>query len=159
MNPRLSALVSLFELNSRIFAMTLADLDDTEVRQQPAPGRSCPLWIAGHLAATRGAILRVTGADFSWPHADLFARGAATEPAALPPLAEVVAIWDEVSRRLLVHLPRLDDAALDRELDGAFPVPDHTMLGALAFFAMHDSYHLGQLGYLRTALGHPSIAG
>ena len=40
------------------------------------------------------------------------------------------------------------------QLPGATTVADE-----LAFFALHDSYHTGQLAYLRKALGYPGLAG
>jgi len=29
----------------------------------------------------------------------------------------------------------------------------------LTFFALHDAYHVGQLAYIRKALGRPGLAG
>ena len=46
-----------------------------------------------------------------------------------------------------------------KEPEGKFPIKQPGVLGALAFLALHDSYHLGQLGYLRKVLGHPGVVG
>jgi uncharacterized damage-inducible protein DinB len=35
----------------------------------------------------------------------------------------------------------------------------NTVADQLAFFAFHESYHVGQIGYVRRQLGHSSIAG
>jgi hypothetical protein len=34
-----------------------------------------------------------------------------------------------------------------------------TMTDELAFFALHDAYHAGQLAYVRKGLGYPGLAG
>jgi uncharacterized damage-inducible protein DinB len=34
-----------------------------------------------------------------------------------------------------------------------------TLAGELAFFAMHDTYHVGQMAYIRKALGYPGLVG
>ena len=33
------------------------------------------------------------------------------------------------------------------------------LVDALAFFAFHEAYHVGQLGYVKKALGYTPIAG
>jgi uncharacterized damage-inducible protein DinB len=37
-------------------------------------------------------------------------------------------------------------------------VSDGSVLGAVAFLAQHESYHMGQLGLLRKALGYPPMS-
>jgi uncharacterized damage-inducible protein DinB len=33
------------------------------------------------------------------------------------------------------------------------------MADQLGFFALHDTYHVGQLAYIRKALGYPALVG
>jgi uncharacterized damage-inducible protein DinB len=55
-------------------------------------------------------------------------------------------------------LQALDDASLAQP--STMPVPGtKTVADLLAFFALHDSYHTGQMAYLRKALGYPGLAG
>jgi uncharacterized damage-inducible protein DinB len=37
-------------------------------------------------------------------------------------------------------------------------VSDPSRLGMIAFLTQHDSYHLGQLAFLRRQLGRPAMA-
>ena len=48
----------------------------------------------------------------------------------------------------------LASPARGKQLPGARTVGDQ-----LAFLAFHESYHIGQLAYVRKALGHSAIAG
>ena len=38
-----------------------------------------------------------------------------------------------------------------------FPLEDTTELGLIAFLTQHDSYHIGQLAFLRRQLGKPAM--
>jgi uncharacterized damage-inducible protein DinB len=40
----------------------------------------------------------------------------------------------------------------------ALPGADGTVLGALAFLAQHESYHVGQVALLRRQLGLPAMS-
>jgi hypothetical protein len=160
MNPRLTALAGIFQLNTRIYHLTLDGIEDAEARTRPAAAGNPALWIAGHATSHRAVVARLCGAPYRFPHAELFARGgSADDPAALPPLAEITRHWDEVSKQMLARFEQLGDAELDAAVEGSYPVELPGLMGALSFFAMHDSYHLGQLGFLRAALGRPGIAG
>ena len=37
--------------------------------------------------------------------------------------------------------------------------PPYAVADELAFFSLHDSYHVGQLAYVRKGLGYPGLAG
>jgi len=38
-----------------------------------------------------------------------------------------------------------------------FPISDTTALGMITFLTQHDSYHIGQVGFLRRQLGKPAM--
>jgi uncharacterized damage-inducible protein DinB len=71
-----------------------------------------------------------------------------------PPLEEVRAAWKEVGERLSMHLADLSDDDLEKPAPFAFPIEGGgSLLGCLAFLVQHDSYHLGQVAFLRRYLG------
>jgi len=39
-----------------------------------------------------------------------------------------------------------------------FPLADGTRLGMIAFLVQHDSYHVGQMAFLRRQLGKPAMS-
>ena len=65
---------------------------------------------------------------------------------------------NEVRRRLHAKLATLDDDQLSRPPAVTAPGAD-TVADRLAGFALHDCYHVGQMGYIRKALGYPALAG
>jgi uncharacterized damage-inducible protein DinB len=58
-----------------------------------------------------------------------------------------------------VRFEELTDADLAAKAPFQFPVDDDTILGVIAFMAMHESYHIGQLSAIRRQLGLPGLAG
>jgi uncharacterized damage-inducible protein DinB len=64
----------------------------------------------------------------------------------------------DVSQRLQAKLAALDDAQLAQPPSMNLP-GTKTVADQLALFAFHDSYHVGQMGYIRKALGYPALAG
>ncbi|MGN6640327.1 MAG: DinB family protein, partial [Mucilaginibacter sp.] len=58
----------------------------------------------------------------------------------------------EVIRKGLENLP---DEVLDKTVDARHPIApfDNTLAGLWAFINDHQSYHIGQIGILRRALG------
>ena len=75
----------------------------------------------------------------------------------LPTLEELRSAWREVSPRVEERMEACEPEAWSRESPASFPIPDHTLLGAVAFLIQHESYHLGQLGLLRRQLGYPGM--
>jgi len=96
--------------------------------------------------------------DTAWT--DLFTRGSALHEASrYPSRDEIDRAHRQIVDRLRARFDMLTEADLasparGRQLPGARTVGDQ-----LAFLAFHESYHIGQLAYVRKALGHSAIAG
>jgi uncharacterized damage-inducible protein DinB len=71
-----------------------------------------------------------------------------------PRLEDVRAAWRDVGERLASHIAGLSEEDLQRPAPFAFPIEGgESLLGCLAFLVQHDSYHLGQVAFLRRYLG------
>jgi uncharacterized protein YndB with AHSA1/START domain len=156
----LAPLALIFKLNTGLMRSTLEGVAAEELWQRPTPLTNPLLWIFGHLVQTRATMLGILGEPFDTGWSDLFARGAAAHDPARYPSREAI---DQVHRRIIDRLKTrfalLTDADLAAparggQLSGAKSVGDQ-----LAFLAFHESYHVGQLAYVRKALGHSAIAG
>jgi uncharacterized damage-inducible protein DinB len=64
----------------------------------------------------------------------------------------------DVSRRLHAKLATLDDEQASRPPAVDMPGTE-TVADLVAGFALHDCYHVGQMAYIRKALGYPALAG
>jgi uncharacterized protein YndB with AHSA1/START domain len=152
----------VFAANSALIVRAFDGLGDDRLWHRPTPHNNPPLWIAGHIVHVRGSMLRLLGGDpldTGW--GDLFAGGAALDdPAKYPGKADVLRVHEEVAKRIVARLGALTAADLAREATiGPKPPGVKTVGDQLGFFALHDSYHVGQLGFIRKALGLSALVG
>lgn len=160
MNPRVVPLSQILTVNDWLYNAAQKEMSDEHLRGRVNGQANSFVWIAGHLAGGRSLMAKVAGVPIAFPYEELYQRGAPhPDPAQLPDLAEVNAFWTEVSGVLTERLGVLTDTELDAEPSRKFPGGDNTVLGGLAFLCLHDSYHLGQLGYLRVLHGYPAVVG
>jgi uncharacterized damage-inducible protein DinB len=117
------------------------------------------LWVAGHVVQTRAVVLQMLGEHVDTGWGNLFDRGAKVgEAGRYPSGTEVARVIREVSPRLHATLAGLKDEQLSRPASQGIP-GIQTLADELAFFALHDSYHVGQMAYIRKGLGYPGLAG
>ncbi|HKE01569.1 MAG TPA: DinB family protein [Planctomycetota bacterium] len=154
----LSDLARRFRFNERFLAMLTKDLDETDWTARPPAGGNSAAWIVGHLAHFRRVTLRGLGADVPqapWePRVAMGSKPREAEPIAPP--AELMRDFAEsgakLEARLLAMTP--EDAATPTP-----PLPDgsKTRAALATFYHFHETYHLGQLGYLRRTRGRPGF--
>lgn len=149
----------IFAFNEPFVYQALNGLTEDELRRAPSDRNNNMLWVAGHIVQTRATVLSFLGdaVDTGW--GKLFDRGAALVDASQYPSADdIERVMRNVSPRLNAKLTALTDDVLTRP--ASIQVPGTTTLSdELAFFALHESYHVGQLSYIRKSLGYPGLAG
>lgn len=127
---------------------------------KPAAASNHLMWVQGHLVWSRGNVLKTLGTEWSAPWNAFFARGAKpVERDQYPGVEEIRQAWNEVSERLSAALAAAPGEALVKPAPSGAPSFDGTAGGLVAFLAFHETYHLGQLGYLRKWLGYGQVAG
>jgi uncharacterized damage-inducible protein DinB len=65
----------------------------------------------------------------------------------------------EVNARLYARLAEVTETALAQPPTRTFTHAVQTVRDQLAFLVMHDTYHVGQLAYVRKALGYEGVVG
>lgn len=73
-------------------------------------------------------------------------------------LADIRRAWDEAGTALRARLKAMNEAELFGDLEVKIPSTDGTLRGAIVFALFHEGYHVGQMGYVRRALGKDRIA-
>jgi hypothetical protein len=149
----------IFAFSDSLVLQALDGLTHEELWRPLTPSNNPLLWVAGHIVQIRAMVLQILGdqADTGW--GVLFDRGAKIgEPKDYPSGPEVARVMREISPRLHAALGALQDEQLSRP--ASLPIPGlKTLTDELAFFALHDAYHVGQLAYVRKGLGYPGLAG
>jgi uncharacterized damage-inducible protein DinB len=153
MHPSITPLAAIFRLNTELVLNCIEDLDEERALERGDPPVNSITFLVAHLTETRHFLARLMGQPLSSPFSQAFGKARSLDEAGpLPSLKQLRAHWDRISAHVAVHIERLDTASLAQSSQ-QFPGTDGTLLGALAFLAQHESYHLGQIGILRRQRG------
>lgn len=162
MSPVAAPIATIFAINDAFVWQALSGLTQEQLWKAPTDRNNGLLWIAGHVVQTRALVLKLLGEPVDTGWGTLFDRGAQAATVAdagrFPSGSEIERVMREVTPRLHAKLASLDDTSL--AAPARLQVPGtKTVADELAFFALHDSYHVGQLSYVRKGLGYPGLAG
>ena len=159
MSHLLRPLADLYRFNSEMVSLALADLspEDATHRLKDGDGSSI-VYLVGHLCSSRYGLLQALGAADSNPYKDLFGEGSGSRGGDdYPSLAELAAGWQDTAEKLDAALAGISDEDAMQDDEAGFPTPEKSLRGRLAFILWHETYHLGQMGILRTEKGYPSL--
>jgi uncharacterized protein YndB with AHSA1/START domain len=159
-SPVVAPLAAIFRTDDWLITRALDGLDEAELWNRPTDRTNPLLWIVGHVVQTRAHALGLVGRAFDTGWGPLFDRGAALQAlSAYPALPAVNEMRTKVTAAWLDALASLSDERLASPAVGP-PLPNSkTIADQIGFFAMHDAYHAGQMGYIRKALGKAGLAG
>jgi uncharacterized damage-inducible protein DinB/uncharacterized protein YndB with AHSA1/START domain len=156
----ITPLVFILSTNDSLIERTFMGVKPDELWTRPTPQSNSLLWILGHMVTVRGALLKMLGDDFESGIGQQFARGATVqEPSTYPTREQILEASREVNARLYARLGALTGDTLAQPASRAFTPAVQTVRDQIAFLVMHDTYHVGQLGYVRKALGYEGVVG
>ena len=156
----LEAVALVYKLNNGLVTRGLEELSEDDFWAKPGD-RANPIgWILGHITESRATVLGELGEPMGLPWGERrFSRGGAlVARSAYPERAVLEEAWRATGGRMRgafagLTPERLDAVPKKQGLPGVTNVA--TLIG---FFAFHESYHVGQLGYARRLLGFKGIA-
>jgi len=159
-HPSIEPLAFILAINDALIERSFQDVAAGDLWKRPTPQSNPMLWIFGHMVNTRAGLLRLVGGDADLGWGDVFNRGAELADASGYPARERVAeVSGDVNARLYAALGALTDADLAKPATRPFTPAVKTLGDQIAFLTMHDTYHVGQLAYVRKALGLPGVVG
>ena len=149
----------IFAFSDFLILQALDGLTQEELWHPLTPSNNPLIWVAGHIVQTRATVLQMLGEEAETGWGQLFDRGAKLgNRKDYPSGLEVERVMREVSPRLHAALTSAQEEQLSRP--ASLPIPGiKTLMDELAFYALHDAYHVGQLAYVRKGLGYPGLAG
>ena len=153
MHPMVMPLYVILKLNTRLFINCLEGADDGTAVKRPNERSNNMTFVACHLLEARIYIAQSLGVEVESPLQELADVESVDEVKTFPALDIIRPAWQEISEILADRFAALTEDDLDRESPRAFPVDDRTILGCLAFLLEHESFHLGQLAFLRKHFG------
>lgn len=159
MEPQVAPLAAILDLNTDLLMNCLDGLSDAEARRCLAAGGNSVAFLAAHLTDCRHFLAVRLGAPLANPLAHYLTDVRSIEEIReWPSLVEIRTAWLAISAHLQRVLASLTAGEVSQPDAHRFPLGDGTQLGVLAFLVQHDSYHLGQVGFLRRQLGKPAMS-
>ena len=154
MNPLTEPLAKILDLNTRLFINCLDGIDDATAQKRIKMDTNSMTFIVCHLIDARYYLAGIINLKTENPFKELFEQAQSIDDFKdFPRLKELKSAWLDVSKKLSEFFPELATDELQKESSVDFPIDDNTVLGAIAFLIQHESYHIGQLGFLRKYLG------
>jgi hypothetical protein len=152
--PGLAPVAHQFRETTRLYVRALDGVTRDALLTRPGPRSNPLLWVAGHLVQQRTRLLGALGPARQIPWDDLFGTGSMIgDLQHYPGIGELDAVWRSATEELLRRLETINSSSLAAPSPDWLRTQDGTLLGALAFAAMHEAYHVGQMGFLRKWLG------
>ena len=160
METGLEHIANMFNANSDIVTKAIADVATEDWFRKPGEDSNHLMWLMGHLVVHRGLTLKLLGGQWDASWAPLFARGAQrVGDEEYPSSEEIKAAWQQVSADIVSAVRNAPADLLNNDSRAGAPSFDGKVSGNVAVLAFHDSYHAGQVGYLRKWLGYGQTVG
>lgn len=160
MDSVIAAVVPLFRATDQLFHRALEGINREDLLRRPHDDSNPLIWIAGHAMTSRATLTKMIGELVENQWSDIFARGSKVDSATTyPEISEIVLLWDRVTEKLMARLELLGDEELAKPTSFPVPTGDKTKRGAIVFLNYHETYHIGQMAYLRKWLGYSQLVG
>jgi uncharacterized damage-inducible protein DinB len=154
----IEAVALIFKVNNGLVTLGLEGLTDGEMWQRPGGGNPIA-WVLGHMTYSRAQLLGLIGTPWEPGLGRMFRRGVQIQDAsAYPSRAAIEAAWKASHRRMRDGFATLTEAQLAAPVSGPSLPGAKTLTDQIAFLALHESYHVGQISYVRRLLGRSTIA-
>lgn len=141
--------------NSRLSKM-LETLTDEQLSAETAPGRNSGTYLLGHSVAVNDGLFPLLGfGERLYPELDEpFLKNPENSNLDKPSLAELKGYWDKVNGELAKHIATMKPEDWFKRHNSVSEEdfskePHRNKLNILINRANHQSYHLGQIAYLK----------
>jgi hypothetical protein len=152
-----SELLKLFEPSGFVLLAVIKGITHEQSLKAPGEGGNSANWVLAHLLYYRTQILRKLGDNNPLAIEGLDGFAGQGNPASK---VEAAIDWQrlcngahESQGRIRLRIEGITESEL------CSPTSDGTVADDIRFLHFHDSYHIGQLGYIRRMLGLPGAIG
>ncbi|HET6862073.1 MAG TPA: DinB family protein [Pyrinomonadaceae bacterium] len=160
MDTDFANIAGMYKTNTDIVGKTISEVSDERWFDKPGDDSNHLMWVVGHLVWSRWNVLKLLGQEWDIPAARLFERGATVANQDEYPTVEAMkTAWAGVSGKLAATLADASDETLSKSAPKGPPTFDGKLSGVVAFLAFHETYHVGQVSYLKKWLGYGQAVG
>ena len=150
----------MFRTNTDIINKAIAGVSSEDWFRKPGDDSNHLMWLLGHVVVHRGLVLKTLGTQWESSWSSLFVRGSErVDDAQYPTVDEMLAAWEQISEQLKTALREVPEEVLNKPAGEGPPSFDNKLSGTVAFLAFHDTYHTGQMSFVRKWLGYGRTIG
>jgi uncharacterized damage-inducible protein DinB len=156
MIAKLEYTADLYRINTGLFRRATELLDVKDIDRRPMETGNSFRFLIGHITLYRHSIAATLGLRVAFPWTELFDLGARPlDPSKYPTISDLTDSFNEVTDKMMKRLEKVEDRELDGKPSFSVEVPGavNTVGGMVSFGALHEAYHIGQMGYLVRLLG------
>ena len=155
-----------YKITTDWFLSALNDISEEDGSKTITENSNSLEWIAGHLITGRYRnIVRLGIKIDPYKNLDKFVNPSIPPPNAIAfdkktkyqGLAECREQWKIYSTIFLEALEKADETILQTKLPAPILTGGTTIMDALVFAALHETYHVGQMSSIRKSLGYPAM--
>jgi DinB superfamily len=144
----------MLKMNSRLFLNALAGVTDAMASERVSDHNNPMIWIATHTCWARFNNCAMLGKPAEKnPYDGMFENFRPYNAAdKFPTIEEVKAEWVKATALLEAALASVSEEHLAADCPLKSPIGDFTFGGTIAFLTQHESYDIGQMGFLKKYL-------
>jgi hypothetical protein len=141
----------MLNMNTRLFLSAIAGITETQGKERISDHNNPVSWLAAHTVWARYNICAMLGKPAAKnPYDGLFENFKPFDAGAnYGTLAQAKAEWQKASDLLKEALAAVTEEHLAADCPLKSPIGDFTFGGTIAFLAQHESYDIGQIGFLK----------
>lgn len=144
----------IFKLNTKLFLNSLSNIDEDLGKKLLNKKTNNISFIAIHLLDARYFLCRYLGLKTDNPFQEQLKDVNSIEEMTInPKLDEIKNHWIKLSQRMENKITDLSGEVLKKKSEIDFPIDENSILGAISFLLQHESFHIGQIGFLRKSFG------
>lgn len=156
----IKSIIAQYDLQTSWLINALQNISDEESNIQFAENLNPIKWVAGHLTDARMTIFGiVSGNPINENYKKHFGKGTSNKlDDTYPTIEQIKVDWLYISYELKNILQNLSEEKLLSKPPFQTSIPDETLLGLIAYFAIHESFHIGQISVLRKLIGKQAMS-
>lgn len=156
----INALIAQYKLQTSWFLNALENITEEESNLPFSENLNPVKWVVGHLTDARFTLNAIiSGNEINTDYKKLFGKGTSNNiDGSYPTLEAIMENWSTISDRLITHLQNISEEKLLSKPPFQTSIPDETLLGLIAYFAIHESFHIGQISVYRKLAAKPAMA-
>ncbi len=143
----------MLNMNSRLFMNACEGVTEAQAKERVSDHNNPFIWLATHTTWARFNTCAMLGKPTKNPFDGKFENFKAFDANDnYPTLAEVKAEWNKATDLLKEALATVTEEHLASDCPLKSPIGDFSFGGTIAFLTQHESYDIGQMGFLKKYL-------